>query len=291
MAIGTVVFYPNYIHNSGYDAAAEPSIVTQNYASSGGETTGAAYDLVDNRRDARITIDTSGETDNFNVDFDLTANITAANFVIVDNHNFQTASAEITVGYGGSAQTIASGYAGTLNNALALLTLSTNVLRKPITDGILLINFSGTRTAQNFEVYSTYESDVGIEYTADVLMGEIGIGASFTPSVAPDINLIETQHFDGVEVRRSAGGQNTSFKRYGERKAWALTWSYVSNTDKEGFQKVFQITEGGRYPFWIDLGESATPHLYYVRFLQNALSVRKLTANAYEVTILIESEV
>lgn len=291
MAIGTVIFYPNYIHYAGYDVTAEPSVVTQNYACSGAETTGPAYDVVDDKRTAELTVDTSGETDNFNIDFDLSANITAANFAIVDNHNFSTASAQIQVGYGGTGQSLSTAYAGTLGSATAAMTITTNVVKDPITDGILLINFSGTRTAQNWEIYSTYESDFGVEYSDDVTIGEIAIGVSFTPSIAPDINPIEVQNFDGVLVRRSKGGQNSSLKLYGERKSWQLNWSYISNTDKTGFQKVYEVTEGPRHPFWIDLGESATPQLYYVRFVANSLSIRKLTANAYEISVIIESEV
>jgi len=41
-----VTFYPNYIHNVGFNAAEEPSVTTQNYACSGGETSGAAYDWI-----------------------------------------------------------------------------------------------------------------------------------------------------------------------------------------------------------------------------------------------------
>jgi len=98
--IETITFYPNGIWAAGYIEGSEPSIVTQNYESSGGETTGPAYDLVDARRNTQITIDTSGETTDFQFDIDLSANITGMDFMILDNHNFADTNSYVSFRYG-----------------------------------------------------------------------------------------------------------------------------------------------------------------------------------------------
>ena len=75
------------------------------------------------------------------------------------------------------------------------------------------------------------------------------------------------------------------------REAWSLTWDVITASNKADIETVWTITDGPRYPFYIDLGEAATPQLYYVRFMQDTLRFTKLTNDAYTCTINIESEV
>lgn len=272
--------------NVGHGAT-EPSITTQNYASSGGETTGAAYDLVDNRNTKVITIDTSGESGPWTVDLDTSANIVAANFSILDNHNLATAGADIKQTYSnGSLQALTAAYGGTLGSALAAETVASNQVIEP-TDGILLFDFNGTRTHNNWEL--EVEED-GATFDADVTMGEYIIGVSFTPSFSPELNLGHSYAHPGVNVVQASGGPKYGFSTYDDTvNSWTMNWKYMSDADKVLLKVVYDITVGGKYPFYIDLGESATPHLYRVRFTSEP-KFTQLTADAWGVSVSIAEE-
>lgn len=287
MAIGDVTFYPNGIWGAGYTASAEPSIVTQGYECSGGESSNAAYDLVDARRGNVVTVDTNAETTDFQLDLDLSANITSSDFMILDNHNFGSADCDLTFRYGAgnSALTVSSVHSGTLETALSAMSLGGGTEYVMTNDGIALAKHSAQSSA-NFNVLCSDNST----FTADVTIGEWFVGKSFTPSTAPD-QPEELFNFDGVSVNRALGGVNTSHSRYGERRAWRLRWDYISESDKDEFVRVYGDTEGPRYPFYIDLGEESTPCLYMVRFVENSLRIQKKAAQAYELSFIIESEV
>ena len=279
-----IVFYPNLIYSVGFTKSSEPSIIGQGFSASGGETSGGVYDLVDSRRTSVVTVDTDGETDDFQIDFDLSSQITA-DFMIVDNHNLNTAGTEITVrfGAGDTSISVTSCYSGTLGSSLS--SESTGTAIEISNDGILLMKFADSNSAY----WNLLVSDIET-FSADVTAGEWVIGKSFSPSTAPDhIDLVK--NYDGIIVNKTMGGQKISKKRYDERKRWTLKWQYVNSSDKDNFETLFETIEGQRYPFYVDLGESAYPVLYFVRLVENSISIKRLTSNAYEVSFSIESEV
>lgn len=287
----SITFYPNYIHYKGFDASAEPSITGQNYASSGGETTGAAYDLVDSKRDNLITLDTNGEGTDFTVDYDLTSNITSADFCIIDNQNFSTAACDVKLTYsGGSDITDAGVYSGTLGTGTQLRTIeydSNWLLSSTIAgDEIILMKFD-SQTENNWEVNG--RDTGGTNFEADVTIGEIFVGKEFATSFQPEIGLIKSSDW-GVDVLQSKGGQRYGFKKYGERKAWKLNWIYITDAEKTNFETLWTVTEGRRYPFYIDLGENANPTLYFVRFAMNDLVFTEVPG-AWKVSIVLEEEI
>ncbi len=286
--IGTITFYPNKIWSAGFDAAAEPSVTTQGYTCSGGESTGPAYDLLDAKRASVITIDTASETTDFTIDYDLTANIADADFTIIDNHNLATADAKIRFRYYDSSwitATMPNAYSGLLGSELTSESISSNVIAKP-TDGVLLAII----TPDDFLNEFAWSFDGATEFNVDITMGEILIGISFTPAVSPEEPTI-ISNYDGITVNRTWGGQNIAVKRYGERKAWRLTWPVVDEDDKDEFIRVWNDCNGPMYPFYIDLGEATNPQLYNVRFIDHSLQIQRLSANAYKVSVSVESEV
>lgn len=281
-----VTFYPNYIHYVGYAAADEPSITTQGYACSGGETTGPAYDLVDGRRTSVITVDTSGEATDFTVDFDLTANITNCNFCIVDNHNFLTATANLVIRNNVNTEMTPTAYSGTLGAQLSAVNLSSNIMLIP-TDGVLLATFAAS-SENNWDLSFT-DFDAA-NYSADVTMGEVVLGVSFSPAISPEINVVKGYQY-GSSYVQSDGGQRYGFNKFASRKTWILNWAYMSEANKTSLEAVFAITQGSRYPFYINLGETSPPTIYLVRFATDALEFTQKTAGAYGISIKVEQEI
>ena len=290
----SVTFYPNYIHNVGFNAAVEPSVVGQNGNHSDGETfsagDGGMFDLVDSSRDNLLTIDTNGEAGDFDFDFDLTSNIADADFVIMDKVNLGSAQADTTIIHGVSGIPSQAGWTGVLGNQM----LATNVAsfwhiseEISVTDDIILYLFDATTDDDWTVKFRDFEAG---NFSADVTAGEITIGKKFATDYTPKIGLIESSDF-GTGILRSKGGHKYGFKNYGAARRWALKWKYFTAAEKTTLEAVWAVTEGKRYPFYIDLGENTNPTLYYVRFAMDRPVFTCIGKDAYAVTIVIEEEI
>ena len=98
----------------------------------------------------------------------------------------------------------------------------------------------------------------------------------------------------GVRVLRSKGGHKYGFKEHGEARRWQLNWNYFTAAERTALKEVWAATDGGRYPFYIDIGENTNPTLYLVRFAMSQLVFKKVadgTNKAYAVSIIIEEEI
>jgi len=281
----SVTFYPNMIQHVGFAAADEPSVTTQNYACSGGETTGAAYDCVDNRRTNQLTVDTNGEGTDFHIELDLTSSLTA-DFCIIDNHNLNTATGLFSIQQGGADVIPTSSYSGTLGGALAADGIDAFEIT-PVADGIVLAKFTSSADAG----WDLLFLDVaGTNFGADCLFGELCLGTSFAPAFSPELQPTFDYDMPGSSFNESDSGQRYGFSTHtNKRRAWKMTWKYMSDANKASLETIFLYTRGVKNPFYIDLGESATPHLYYVRFMRG-LSFKGLTKDAWQVDMFIEEE-
>jgi len=277
----SVTFYPNYIHNAGFDAAAEPSITDETFIASGGETSGGIYDLLDSNRDNLVTFATNGGTNVWYLDLDLTTS-KPMDFAIIDNHNLNTADAKYYI-WAAAKLGLALAYSGALGSALTSDGGVDNVTT-PSADGIGLFKFDGASSAD----WRIYFDDVAT-YDTDITMGEIFIGQFFQASYMPEIGLIKSSNF-GTNVLQSKGGKKYGFKNYGEARRWQLNWIFISDAEKVKFETLWSITEGMRYPFYIDLGEAATPQLYFVRFAMPELQFTEVPG-AWKLNIIIEEEI
>ena len=179
MAIGDVTFYPNYIHYAGYDATAEPSASGETYTCSGGETSGALYDLLDNRRSSVVTFDSNGEASSPTIDFDTTNDVSLFSFVIIDNHNLDSANAGVEVQASTVKQAIDASYAGALESATELQSVGDNVVDCE-SDGVLLILLDDPPTDNDIQIVT--RPPLG-GYTADITIGEIAVGIAFSHDI------------------------------------------------------------------------------------------------------------
>jgi len=203
VAITQITFYPNGMNYVGFDPTAEPTITGNGYACSGGETTGPAYDLMDNRRSSVVTIDTNGETADATIDIDLTSSITNANFIIIDNHNLKTADASLTVTHGGSNISSPTSYSGTLGSALSADSLGGGIEMIIGHDGMTLFKF----TAVSDDNWELLLADVAT-FNADITIGEVIMGKSFTPSINPDLDGIEGGGlYNGITINETTAGK------------------------------------------------------------------------------------
>jgi len=284
----SVTFYPNKIQYSGFAGADEPSISGQVATMSGGETSGSLYDLLDNNREVTLSIDTSGETTAADIQVEVTTAI-SCNFVIIDNHNLKTADAFYRLEQGDSPiETMSTAFSGTLGSALSADTIDGNDEEiTVVADGISLAKFTSatdTRWEVIIEDVSTFD--------ADVTLGELILGTSFTPAFSPELNQTYKYMYKTSGFVESSGGKKYGFARdTTAQRQWRLFWKYMSDANKTSLQTVFDITRGSKFPFYIDFGEAATPQLYRVRFIENSLSFTQLTKDAWSVSVVIEEEI
>ena len=284
----SVKFYPNYIFVAGFDAAAEPSITGETYACSGGETTGPAYDLIDNRSTRVVTIDTNGQTTAPVIDFDLLANIASINFVIIDNSNFNTANSDVGFSNKGSTLDISSAYQGVRGSAMTACSIAGGTVADTSDDGSdgIILFVPETITDNGFEVNLIYDT----VFAADITIGEIAIGVSCITTYSANARPLESYQYQGVDITQSLGGQKYATKRFGAQRAWRLTWDLITDTDKTNLEAMFDVVDGQTYPLWVDFGDAATPKLHFVRFMQDRLDFQKQTHGVYTLTIDLQEE-
>jgi len=281
----SVTFYPSLIQHSGFDAAAEPSNSGETFTSSGGETTGALYDLLDNRRTNKTVWDTNGESVVTTVRVDVT-NTILCDFCIIDNHNLNSTEVDLDIEQGGSNITLTNSYSGTLGSELS----ADGTAGTPDVDGITLITFDAVSDTQ-WEIEMNMDAD---PFNDDAEMGELVLGNSYVTDTNPELQPLFGYDMPGSSFRESDGGQRYGFSTHeNSRRSWRLTWKYMSDQKKLGLEtNLFKYTRGTKYPFYIDLGDvlgATNPQLYYVRFMR-PLSFTGITKDAWQVTIDIEEE-
>ena len=284
----SVTFYPNLIHYSGYDAAAEPTNNGETFTSSGGETTGVLYDLTDNRRTNKTTWDTSGQSVDTTIRVDTTASM-SCDYCIIDNHNLNAAITDIDIEQGGSNITLTTSYSGTLGSELT----ADAAAGVPDADGITLIQFTAVADTQ-WEVELNDTVAIG-NFEADIYIGEIALGNYYELTQNPELQPNFGYDFPGSSYRETDGGQRYGFSTHeNSRRSWRMTWKYLNDNQKLTLEtNVFKFTRGMKYPFYIDLAGplgNTSPTLYYVRFMR-PLSFTGLTKDAWQVTMDIEEEI
>jgi len=302
MSNRAITFYPNYLHynssdpesGTNFSPSVEPSIVTETYTSSGGETTGPAYDLVDGKANTKITIDTGTGTTSWSIDFDLSSAMQNITTIIIANHNLKTADGRVIARKAGVNQTPLT------NNIEGVYTLdqtyhgfvcfdvdqSSGDYFIPAEDGLSIFKISsGSNTA--WELAFDF---VTAAWDTDVTIGEIGFSASFTPDIRPNLITREDLFF-GTELQATKGGQNYGHGSHGERKGFSLTYEYMTLSQKQSMELVYKTTKGGRHPMWVDLGEGSEPIIYYCRFVPDSWNVQELTGGAYMISFDLITEV
>lgn len=290
MAISQITFYPNGLQYYGFNKSTYPQMNGQNYACSGGQTTGRLYDLTDNRNSALLTVGTNGEDTEFNIKHVNTSEISGANFIVLDNHNLKTANAKIIVDDVYTVLPIVpiSSKSGTLGSALANDTIYGDAFI-PSQNGITLAKLPATdiKATKGFEVNFRM---VGSTFSANITLGELVLGKSFTPSVNPEYG--EAFEFgyanDGLSLYTNKSGRRFVSHFHSERRFWKLDFNCVTESELAEFRRIFQITRG--YPLYVSFdSDSNTPTVYRVRIV-NSYNAIPIAAGLYEVVVEMEEE-
>jgi hypothetical protein len=116
------------------------------------------------------------------------------------------------------------------------------------------------------------------------------MGKSFTTPFNPEVGVSYGSNFEGVQLMKSHSGQTYSIKKHGRQRTWDMNWNFIEDSDKTNFEKMFEITEGDRFPlhFTVD-SDSATPTFYYGRFTSN-FNIQEVSYQRYSVQISIIEE-
>jgi len=289
-----ITFYPNYLHYNPADFEANGDFNVSTQPTITGETSTADYNLVDNKRGAVTIIDTNAQSTTPLIAVSLTTALNGIDTAIIDNHNFGTSLAKAKIQNAGTTITTNSGYSASSRSvdetyhgfSLGAETITSNYIA-PNYDGLLLFNLASIGSATSLQVQI---NPVAATYDANVEIGEICFSRKFTPAIRPSLIPREYTIY-GTELKVTKGGQNYGHGTHGERKGWTLTFEYMTLAQKQSMEQVHRVTKGGRYPMYMDLGETANPLLYYCRFVPDTWNVSELTTDAYQVTFDIITEI
>jgi hypothetical protein len=310
MQVSKVKFYPAYNLRYGHGSG-KPDLNGQDGTSSDGTALSdgdQCNDVADGRRSALLTIATSGEPgdpliDMASADVSTTlptvqstaAVIDSANwdFLIIDNHNLDNATggaSTITLKSSSNYSdtvSLTSAVCGGLGSATEDCTVASDTIADVKANGILVAT-TGSTNANS--AYKRVDLGDAQNFAADITIGEITMGKSFTTPFNPEVGVSYGSNFEGVQLMKSHSGQTYSIKKHGRQRTWDMNWNFIEDSDKTNFEKMFEITEGDRFPlhFTVD-SDSATPTFYYGRFTSN-FNIQEVSYQRYSVQISIIEE-
>mgnify|MGYP003146087720 CR=1 FL=1 len=311
MAVTEVTFYPPYNLRYGH-ASGKPDLAVQNGTASDGTSLSAGdqcNDVADGRRSAKLTIDTSGEANDPLIDLSLadvsttlpTVQTTAAvvdaanwDFLIIDNHNLDTATAGACGISMNSASDfsnqvgLSSALSGALGSATEACTVSSDIITDIKANGITVATTTSTNANSAYRRLDLTDAQ---NFAADITIGEITMGKKFTAPFRPDLGVGYDNQYSGVTVNTSQGGQSYSTKRFGRKRVWSLNFNLFDATAKSNFETFFDIVEGRRLPFHFSLNsDSATPTFYYGR-LGGSTNITEVALERYSCKLQIIEEI
>ena len=190
--------------------------------------------LFDNKPNNTITIGGNGTSTAQTIDID--TNITTDDgllgetlFVAILGHNLKSADATVTVRTDDSDayDTASTATHAEIYNASTTSTSGNAVI--PASDGWSL--FTIFRNTDNRYLRITISSTTD-NYDADIKIGCIQIGTTYTFPNAPDLNVKKTFTYDGLKINESLGGQKYAHATHLRGGSWAATGAWSTSSEK-----------------------------------------------------------
>jgi hypothetical protein len=113
--------------------------------------------------------------------------------------------------------------------------------------------------------------------------------ATFTPSRNPNIGVQYGTDYTGVLVNQAVGGEVYTVERYGKRRTWSMTYTFLNATDQAILQVLIDYADGKKTFFYFaedDFASSGTNSVK-VRFNQDIFSFEEVAQGATSITLSI----
>ena len=75
--------------------------------------------------------------------------------------------------------------------------------------------------------------------------------ATFSPGINPNIGVQYGTNYEGIISNQAIGGEVYTVERFGKRRGWAMTYSFLNSTDQGKIQALIDYADG-RKNFFLD---------------------------------------
>jgi len=109
--------------------------------------------------------------------------------------------------------------------------------------------------------------------------------ALWTPTVQPDMNAGYTRDYGGIISNQAFGGQTYTVEKFGLRKSWNLSWSFLGETDRDNADTLIAYTKGRLN--WFKFSPNGGTTKFDVYFTVDQLQFQEVAYRAYSLSIPI----
>tara|TARA_A100001515_G_scaffold103189_1_gene83797 strand:- start:125 stop:520 length:396 start_codon:yes stop_codon:yes gene_type:complete len=115
-----------------------------------------------------------------------------------------------------------------------------------------------------------------------------GSKGTFTPDRNPNIGVQYGTNYEGIIKNQAIGGECYTVERFGKRRGWAMTYSFLNSTDQGKLQALIDYADGRKNFFFFSEDNFGTTGIK-VRFDQDTFAFEEVAQGATSITLnLIE---
>ena len=112
--------------------------------------------------------------------------------------------------------------------------------------------------------------------------------STYTPSRNPNIGVQYGSNYTGILRNQAMGGEVYTVERFGKRRSWSMTFSFLNSTDQGKLQALIDYADGRKTFFYFSEDNFNTTGIK-VRFDQEVFTFEEVAQGATSLTInLIE---
>ena len=115
-----------------------------------------------------------------------------------------------------------------------------------------------------------------------------GSKGTFTPDRNPNIGVQYGTNYEGIISNQAIGGEVYTVERFGKRRGWAMTYSFLNSTDQGKLQALIDYADGRKNFFFFSEDNFGTTGIK-ARFDQDTFAFEEVAQGATSITLnLIE---
>jgi hypothetical protein len=112
--------------------------------------------------------------------------------------------------------------------------------------------------------------------------------STYSPSRNPNIGVEYGTNYEGIIRNQAIGGEVYTVERFGKRRNWNMTFSFLNSTDQGKLQALIDYADGRKNFFFFSEDNFSTTGIK-VRFNQDAFAFEEVANGATSITLsLIE---
>ena len=111
--------------------------------------------------------------------------------------------------------------------------------------------------------------------------------ANYTPSTNPQIGVRYGNNYRGITVNRAMDNTAYTVERYGRKKSFQLTYTFLPESDRDKLEALVVYTVGQKKSFFFSPSGAFNDDIQ-VRFTQNTFEFNEVAPNVYSITLNLE---